>query len=110
MTLPITAEPPILTTDPPSQAKNLKPPTLPSPKPSKACNEVQREVVRALPVEDTRMVDEQKLLEERLQRLEQEISHGQASNPRSSAGRVDESLETHRGRTEENDEREKDNQ
>ncbi|XP_056268877.1 centrosomal protein of 89 kDa isoform X2 [Pseudoliparis swirei] len=80
------SEPPILTTDPPSQAKNLKPPTLPSPKPSKACNEVQREVVRALPVEDTRMVDEQKLLEERLQRLEQEISHGQASNPRSSAG------------------------
>ncbi|XP_034385460.1 centrosomal protein of 89 kDa [Cyclopterus lumpus] len=85
--VPCGSELPILTTEPPSQAKNLKPPTQPSPKLSKACNEVQREVAWALPVEDTRMVDEQKLLEERLQRLEQEISHSQASsNPRSSAG------------------------
>ncbi|XP_040921892.1 centrosomal protein of 89 kDa [Toxotes jaculatrix] len=69
-----------------SQAKNPKHPTQPSPDPSKADSEVQREAVRALP-KKTRMADEQKLLEERLQRLEQEISHSQASsNLRSSAG------------------------
>lgn len=52
-------------------------------------SEVQREVARALPERNTRMEDEQKLLEERLQRLEQEISHSQgSSNLRSSAGRV----------------------
>ncbi|XP_075934202.1 centrosomal protein of 89 kDa [Anarhichas minor] len=85
--VPCGSELPILTTDQPSQAKDLKPPTQPSPKLSRACHEVQREVAGALPVKDTRMVDEQKLLEDRLQRLEQEISHNQAaSNPRSSAG------------------------
>ncbi|XP_037602766.1 centrosomal protein of 89 kDa isoform X1 [Sebastes umbrosus] len=78
---------PIPTTDPPSQAKTPKHPTQLSAEPSKVCHEVQREVAWALPEKYTRMVDEQKLLEERLQRLEQEISHSQASsNLRSSAG------------------------
>ncbi|XP_078102186.1 centrosomal protein of 89 kDa [Sander vitreus] len=77
----------ILTTDQPSQAKNPKHPTQLSPEPSRACSEAQRDVAWALPEKNTRMVDEQKLLEERLQRLEQEISHSQASsNLRSSAG------------------------
>ncbi|GLD55590.1 centrosomal protein of 89 kDa isoform X3 [Lates japonicus] len=80
---------PILTTDhpgPASQAKTPKHPTQPSPEPSRAHSEVQREVVQALP-KKARMADEQKLLEERLQRLEQEISLSQASsNLRSSAG------------------------
>ncbi|XP_044055591.1 centrosomal protein of 89 kDa isoform X3 [Siniperca chuatsi] len=85
---------PIQTTDhpsQPSQAKNPKHPHQLSPEPSKVYSEVQSEVqsevVQALPEKNTRMVDEQKLLEERLQRLEQEISHSQASsNLRSSAG------------------------
>ncbi|XP_051235570.1 centrosomal protein of 89 kDa isoform X3 [Dicentrarchus labrax] len=81
---------PILTTDHASQsskAKNPKPSTQLSPEPSEVYSEVQREVVRTLPERNTRMVDEQKLLEERLRRLEQEISHSQApSNLRSSAG------------------------
>ncbi|XP_035538101.1 centrosomal protein of 89 kDa [Morone saxatilis] len=81
---------PILTTDHASQsskAKNPKHSTQPSPEPSEVYSEVQREAVRTLPERNTRMVDEQKLLEERLQRLEQEISHSQApSNLRSSAG------------------------
>ncbi|XP_028456493.1 centrosomal protein of 89 kDa [Perca flavescens] len=77
----------ILTPDQPSQAKNPKHPTQLSPEPSRACSEVQRDVAWALPEKNTRMVDEQKLLEERLQRLEQEISHSHASsNLRSSAG------------------------
>ncbi|XP_045888467.1 centrosomal protein of 89 kDa isoform X1 [Micropterus dolomieu] len=82
---------PILTTDHPSQpnkAKNSQHPHQLSPEPSKAYSEAQREDVRALPEKNTRMVDQQKLLEERLQRLEQEISHSQASsNLKSSAGR-----------------------
>ncbi|XP_070765579.1 centrosomal protein of 89 kDa [Enoplosus armatus] len=90
---------PILTTDhpsQPSQAKNHPTQLSPeSPEPSKVYSEVkkevqrevQREVLRALPEKNARMVDQQKLLEERLQRLEQEISHNQASsNLRSSAG------------------------
>ncbi|XP_068455534.1 centrosomal protein of 89 kDa isoform X2 [Clinocottus analis] len=78
---------PIPTTDPPSPAQHRKHPTQPSPKLSKACTEGQREAAWAPPVEDTRRVNEEKLLEERLQRLEQEISHSQASSkPRSSAG------------------------
>ncbi|XP_049458276.1 centrosomal protein of 89 kDa isoform X1 [Epinephelus fuscoguttatus] len=78
---------PILTIDHPSQAKTPKQPTHLSPEPSKVSSEVQREVARALPERNTRMEDEQKLLEERLQRLEQEISHSQgSSNLRSSAG------------------------
>ncbi|KAA8595999.1 hypothetical protein FQN60_011290 [Etheostoma spectabile] len=77
----------ILTTDQPSQAKNPKQPTQLSPEPSRACSEAQRDVLWAPPEKSTRMVDEQKLLEERLQRLEQEISHSQASsNLRLSAG------------------------
>ncbi|XP_059210588.1 centrosomal protein of 89 kDa [Centropristis striata] len=78
---------PILAIDHPSQAKNQKQPTQRSPEPSQAFCEVQREVARALPEKNTRRVEEQKLLEERLQRLEQEISLSQASsNQRSSAG------------------------
>ncbi|XP_073320959.1 centrosomal protein of 89 kDa [Pagrus major] len=82
--------PSTLTTDHHSQsskAKTPKQPTHLSPEPSKAHREMQREEPRALPEKSIRMVDEQKLLEERLQRLEQEISHSQASpNLRSSAG------------------------
>ncbi|XP_029284322.1 centrosomal protein of 89 kDa isoform X2 [Cottoperca gobio] len=78
---------PILTTAHSSQAKNPKHPTRLSPEPSKSCDEVHREVAWALPEKNTRMVDEQKILEERLQRLEQEINNGQAaSNARLSAG------------------------
>nr|XP_043885395.1 centrosomal protein of 89 kDa isoform X1 [Solea senegalensis] len=74
--------PAILNTDVPSQAKNQKHPTQLSPKPNMH-SEVQREAV--LP-KKTRMAEEQKLLEERLQRLEREISQSQAfSTPRSSA-------------------------
>ncbi|XP_039992629.1 centrosomal protein of 89 kDa isoform X1 [Xiphias gladius] len=80
---------PILTTDHPSQAsqtKNPKHPGQPSPDPSRANSEVQKEVVRTLP-KKARMADEQKLLEQRLRRLEQEISHSQASSDlRSPAG------------------------
>ncbi|XP_071344372.1 centrosomal protein of 89 kDa isoform X2 [Trachinotus anak] len=77
---------PILTTDTPSQAKNPKHhPAQPSPGPSKAYSEVQRKVLPAMS-KKTRTAGEQKLLKERLQRLEQEISHSQASsNLRSSA-------------------------
>ncbi|XP_026234953.1 centrosomal protein of 89 kDa [Anabas testudineus] len=77
---------PVLTADHPnkaSQAKNLKHPTGFSPEPNRA----HREVVQSLPEKNTRMADGQKILEERLQRLEQEISHRQASsNLRSSSG------------------------
>ncbi|XP_054471188.1 centrosomal protein of 89 kDa [Anoplopoma fimbria] len=85
--VPCGSEVAILTTEQPSQAKSQNHPGQRSPKLSKAFNEVQTEVAWALPVKDTRMVDEQKLLEKRLQRLEQEISHSKASsNPRTSAG------------------------
>lgn len=93
----ISATLPTLTTDHHSQssnAKNPKQPTTLSSEPSKAYREMQREEPWALPEKNVRMVDEQKLLEQRLQRLEQEISHSQASpNLRSSAGRVMEPLE-----------------
>ncbi|XP_069390605.1 centrosomal protein of 89 kDa isoform X2 [Paralichthys olivaceus] len=80
------AVPPILTTDLPSQAKSQKHPTQPSPEHRKAHGGVQREAARALP-KKARVADEQKLLEERLLRLEQQISHSQASSTlRSSAG------------------------
>lgn len=92
-TFPISATPPTNHPSQHSKAKNTKHLTQLSPEPSKAFSEEQREVVSALPKKNTRMVDEQKLLEERLQRLEQEISHSQASsNLRSSAGRVYEPL------------------
>lgn len=98
MTLHITAEPPIVTPDQPRLAKSPKHPNQPSPKLSKACEEVQREAAWGVPVRDTRMLDDQKQLEERLHRLEQEISQSRASsNPRSSAGRVDELPKTYRG-------------
>ncbi|XP_041650524.1 centrosomal protein of 89 kDa [Cheilinus undulatus] len=85
---------PVLTTVHPSQpskAKNPKHPTQQSPEPRRAHGEVQREVQRetaeALPEKSSRMADYQKLLEERLQRLEQEISHGRTSSTlRLSAG------------------------
>uniref|UniRef100_A0A3Q3PYM8 Centrosomal protein 89 n=2 Tax=Monopterus albus TaxID=43700 RepID=A0A3Q3PYM8_MONAL len=78
---------PILTTDHPAQAIHPKHSILPSPELSKAYSEGVREVVRTLPKKNTKMADEQKLLEERLHHLEQEISHSKASsNLRSSAG------------------------
>ncbi|XP_034535634.1 centrosomal protein of 89 kDa isoform X2 [Notolabrus celidotus] len=82
---------PIPTTDNPSQlskAKTPKHPAQQSPKPRRtvtAQREVQREEMLAL--QNRIMVDDQKHLEERLQRLEQEISHNRASSHlRSSAG------------------------
>ncbi|XP_008296140.1 centrosomal protein of 89 kDa [Stegastes partitus] len=69
-----------------SQAKSPKHLTHVSPQPSKIYSEVRKEVVQGLPKKNKRMVDEPKLLEERVQRLEQEISHSQAfSNLKSSA-------------------------
>ncbi|XP_036952214.1 centrosomal protein of 89 kDa isoform X1 [Acanthopagrus latus] len=88
--VPCRSTPPTLTTDHHSQSSNTKNPKQPtqlSSEPSKAYREMQREEPWALPEKNVRMVDEQKLLEERLQRLEQEISHSRASpNLRSSAG------------------------
>ncbi|KAM8762141.1 centrosomal protein of 89 kDa isoform 2-T2 [Acanthopagrus schlegelii] len=88
--VPCRSTPPTLTTDHHSQSSNTKNPKQPtqlSSEPSKAYRERQREEPWALPEKNVRMVDEQKLLEERLQRLEQEISHSRASpNLRSSAG------------------------
>ncbi|KAM7423640.1 hypothetical protein PAMA_000137 [Pampus argenteus] len=76
-----------LTSNHPSQAKNPRYHTQPSPEPLKACSDVRRDVVRALPEKNTMLAEEQRLLEERLQRLEQELSQSQASsNMRSSAG------------------------
>lgn len=96
-TLPISAMLPTLTTDHtsrPSKAKNPQRLTWLCPEPNKTYSEVQKEVVCVLPEKNTRMADEQKLLEERLQRLEQEISHRQASsNLTSSAGRREEPKE-----------------
>ncbi|KAK5874497.1 hypothetical protein PBY51_019437 [Eleginops maclovinus] len=78
---------PFLTTDQSSQAKNSKPPTQHSPRPSRVSNKGQREAAWASPQNNMSMVEEQKLLEERLQRLELEISNSQASsNARSPAG------------------------
>uniref|UniRef100_A0A3Q1F7Q5 Centrosomal protein 89 n=1 Tax=Acanthochromis polyacanthus TaxID=80966 RepID=A0A3Q1F7Q5_9TELE len=76
-----------VTTDLPIQANQTKSPkhlTHVSSQSSRVYSEVQKEVVRGLPEKNTRMVDDQKLLEERLQRLE--ISHNQAlSNLKSTA-------------------------
>ncbi|KAI9517951.1 hypothetical protein NQZ68_001121 [Dissostichus eleginoides] len=73
---------PIPTTNQSSQSNISKPPIQQSPGPIRASIEGQREAEN-----NVRMVDEQKLLEERLQRLEQEISNSQSStNARSSAG------------------------
>ncbi|KAF3833113.1 hypothetical protein F7725_026778 [Dissostichus mawsoni] len=73
---------PIPTTNQSSQSNISKPPIQQSPGPIRASIEGQREAEN-----NVRMVDEQKLLEERLQRLEQEISISQSStNARSSAG------------------------
>ncbi|CAB1445394.1 unnamed protein product, partial [Pleuronectes platessa] len=78
--------PPILTTDLPSRAKSPKHPTQPSPEPSKAHSGVQSDAARALP-KGARVADEQKLMEKRLLRLEQQICHSRASlTLRSSAG------------------------
>ncbi|KAJ4947570.1 hypothetical protein JOQ06_009605, partial [Pogonophryne albipinna] len=78
---------PIPTTNQSSQSNIFKPPIQQSPGPIRASIEGQREAAWASPDNNVRMVDEQKLLEERLQRLEQEISNSQSStNARSSAG------------------------
>lgn len=64
---------------------------------AKTYSEVQKKGESVLPGQDTRMVDEKKLLEERLQRLEREITHRQASsNLKSSAGRLKKSLKIHK--------------
>ncbi|XP_061602808.1 centrosomal protein of 89 kDa isoform X2 [Cololabis saira] len=69
--------PPIPSND---RGRSPRPVTRMSAERGKLYSEVRRE-------KKTRMMEEQKHLEERLQRLEQEISHSQASsNPRSSAG------------------------
>ena len=91
--LPISAN---LTSNHPSQSSQAKNPnyhTQPSPEPSTANGYMQRDEVRVLTEKNTRMVEEQRLLEERLQRLEQELSQSQASsNMRFSAGTVEEPL------------------
>uniref|UniRef100_A0A3Q3LRG4 Centrosomal protein 89 n=1 Tax=Mastacembelus armatus TaxID=205130 RepID=A0A3Q3LRG4_9TELE len=88
--VPSPGELPVQTTDHPcqaSQTKNLTHPNQSSPESSKAYSKVQSEVIQTVPQKNTRMADEQKLLEERLQHLEWEISHSHAtSNLRSSAG------------------------
>ncbi|XP_067351132.1 centrosomal protein of 89 kDa isoform X2 [Channa argus] len=80
----------MLTTDYPnnsSQTKNLKHPTGLSSELSKTYSELQREEVHTLPEKNTWMAHEQNILEERLQRLEQEISRSQTSSKlRLSAG------------------------
>ncbi|XP_069546394.1 centrosomal protein of 89 kDa isoform X1 [Brachyistius frenatus] len=79
--VPCRSTPPIPPTDHTSQAKSPKLFTQPSPEPSRIYSEAWREVVRGHPEMNT------KLLEERLQRLEQEISHSRGlSHRRSSAG------------------------
>ncbi|XP_060898316.1 centrosomal protein of 89 kDa isoform X2 [Labrus mixtus] len=78
----VTATLPILTTDQQSPAATQQ-----SPEPRRTYGEAPREAVRAPPEKNSRMVDDQKLLEERLQRLEQDLRHSRASsNLRSSAG------------------------
>ncbi|XP_047187541.1 centrosomal protein of 89 kDa isoform X2 [Scophthalmus maximus] len=75
---------PIPTKDPLSQARVQESPTHPSPEPSKAHSEEQSEADGAL-AKKAQEADVQRLLEERLHRLE--ISHSQASStPGTSAG------------------------
>lgn len=95
--LPVSATPTIFTAGHPRQASQAKSPKdlreLP-PEPSNTYSELRKKVVRDRREKNTRMVDKEKLLEERLQRLEREISDSKAfSNQRSSAGRVEEPLE-----------------
>ncbi|KAM4597370.1 centrosomal protein of 89 kDa [Fundulus diaphanus] len=72
--------PPIPATSRPGRAKMPKHPVRSSPEPNRLYSELQKQ-------KKTRTTPEEKLLEQRLQRLEREISHSQASsNPRSSAG------------------------
>ncbi|XP_063324754.1 centrosomal protein of 89 kDa isoform X1 [Pelmatolapia mariae] len=82
--------PTILTAGHPRKASQAKSPKdlreLP-PEPSNTYGELRKKVVRDRREKNTRMVDKEKLLEERLQRLEWEISDSKAfSNQRSSAG------------------------
>lgn len=87
-TFHISAVLPIPTKDPLSQARVQESPTHPSPEPSKAHSEEQSEADGAL-AKKAQEADVQRLLEERLHRLE--ISHSQASStPGTSAGRVEE--------------------
>ncbi|XP_047219971.1 centrosomal protein of 89 kDa isoform X2 [Girardinichthys multiradiatus] len=74
------ALPPIPTTNRPSSAKMPKQPIHSSPEPNKLYSELQKQ-------KKTKTTHEENQLEKRLQRLEREISHSQASsNLRSSAG------------------------
>ncbi|XP_068174441.1 centrosomal protein of 89 kDa isoform X2 [Antennarius striatus] len=69
------------------RTKNPKTPKQQPPEPSKTCSDIQGEVAGSLPERSSRLVNAEKLLEERVLRLEQEINLFQASsNERSSAG------------------------
>ncbi|XP_071391198.1 centrosomal protein of 89 kDa [Centroberyx affinis] len=63
--------------------------------------EVQKEVVWALTEHNTRLAEERRLLEERLQRLEQELSHSQASSSRRPSAGVQAELQTLRQQAQE---------
>ena len=64
-----------------------------SAEPSKACSDVQEGAQCVKPGKNATLADEQKLLMERLQRLEEDISHRKASsNQRNSPGRLKEPL------------------
>ncbi|XP_055363359.1 centrosomal protein of 89 kDa isoform X3 [Betta splendens] len=82
--------PSMLTTDhlnKDSQAKTLKHPTGLSPNFTKAHSDLEREAAHTPLEKNTSIAERQKLLEKRLQRLEHEISHSEASpNLRSSSG------------------------
>ncbi|KAM3877095.1 centrosomal protein of 89 kDa [Diretmus argenteus] len=63
--------------------------------------EVQKEVVRALREQNVALADERRLLEERLQRLEQELSHSQVSSSRRHSAGVQAELQTLRQQAQE---------
>ncbi|XP_078140421.1 centrosomal protein of 89 kDa [Centroberyx gerrardi] len=93
----------------PTQSANPNHPTLLSAEASEAYREVhkevqkevQKEVVWALTEHNTRLAEERRLLEERLQRLEQELSHSQASSSRRPSAGVQAELQTLRQQAQE---------
>lgn len=79
------------TLTPDHTAKNPKYPMQVSPESSETHGAMQKDTLCVLSGKKAKTADEQNLLEERLQRLEQEIRHRQASSHlRSSAGRMEE--------------------
>ncbi|XP_030581559.1 centrosomal protein of 89 kDa [Archocentrus centrarchus] len=88
--VPCRSTPAMLIADHPRQASQAKSPkhlTELPPEPSSKYGEVRKKVVRDRREKNTRMVDKEKLLEERLQRLEREIRDSKGfSNQRCSAG------------------------